>query len=78
GDGQLPYMTMNRVRRHGDAAIAQQWISYHDETAKPVGRMVARSGLSGADPRFGAAAGALQLPPAGRGTMSRGQPRGGA
>jgi transcriptional regulator GlxA family with amidase domain len=146
GDGQLPYMRMDRVRRHGDAAIAecQQWIAFHYEAANPVARMVARSGLpestfkrrfraatghtpvgyvqalrieeakqqlettslpadaigaavgyedaaffrrlfkrhTGITPgryrrRFGAA-GALRLPPAGRGTMSRGGPEGGA
>jgi transcriptional regulator GlxA family with amidase domain len=46
-DGQLPYLTMHRSRRHGDAAIAdcQLWIARHYETANPVARMVARSGL---------------------------------
>jgi hypothetical protein len=67
-------MTMNRVSRHGDAAIAecQQWIAVDDEPADPVARMVARSRLPErtCKGRF-AVPGARWPPPAGRGTMSR-------
>jgi transcriptional regulator GlxA family with amidase domain len=46
-EGQLPYVTMQRSRRHRDGTIAecQTWIAHHYEAANPVALMVARSGL---------------------------------
>lgn len=47
-EGQLPYAVMTRQARTGDGAVAdcQEWLADHYAVARPVERMVARSGLS--------------------------------
>lgn len=47
-DGQLPFASMIRPHRHGDAAVerCQAWVALHYDTPRPVARMITESGLS--------------------------------
>jgi transcriptional regulator GlxA family with amidase domain len=47
-DGQLPFASMIRPHRHGDAPIerAQAWVALHYDAPRPVARMMTESGLS--------------------------------